>query len=169
MPGQFTGPFAARLNANSAIEVKEAERGDVLRPNRALIAPGGKHLRIRKRGADVVAGLLVGETVSGHMPSVDVMMKDVANLYRHRCLGVIMTGMGSDGADGCAAIRRNGGYVLGQDEATSDVYGMNKVAFTQGHVDEQFSLETLPQLLKSQCEHQFRALTGPPPARASSS
>ena len=81
-----------------------------------------------------------GAPVSGHMPSVDVMMKSVAEAFGDYCLGVIMTGMGRDGADGCGAIRAAGGYVLGQDEASSDVYGMNKVAYVEGNVDRQFAL-----------------------------
>ena len=86
------------------------------------------------------------------MPSVDVMMRCAAEIFGKRCLGVIMTGMGRDGADGCADIRAKGGYVLGQDEATSDVYGMNKVAFEEGHVDRQCSLRKLPAVLASSVE-----------------
>jgi two-component system chemotaxis response regulator CheB len=82
-----------------------------------------------------------GAAVSGHKPSVDVMMNSVAEAFGGRCLGVIMTGMGRDGADGCRAIRAAGGYTLGQDEATSDVYGMNKVAYVEGHIDRQFALD----------------------------
>ena len=79
--------------------------------------------------------------MSGHRPSIDVMMKSAAELFGRHCLGVIMTGMGHDGVEGCAAVRAAGGYVLGQDEASSDVYGMNRLAFLQGHVDRQFSLD----------------------------
>jgi hypothetical protein len=81
-----------------------------------------------------------GPPVSGHKPSVDVMMVSAAEIFGSGCLGVIMTGMGHDGAAGCGAIRAAGGYVLGQNEATSDVYGMNKVAFIEGNVDRQFGL-----------------------------
>lgn len=155
MPPAFTGPFARRLDTLSAIEVKEAEPGDVLRPNHAFVAPGGRHLRLQRRGAQVFLRVVDGEPVSGHRPSVDVMMTDAAATYGEQCLGVIMTGMGHDGADGCAAIRRRGGYVLGQDEATSDVYGMNKVAFAQGNVDRQFGLTHLPDLLVEQTRKRF--------------
>ena len=79
------------------------------------------------------------------------MMKDAAGIFGGKCLGLIMTGMGHDGAEGCGEIREAGGYVLGQDETTSDVYGMNKVAFTSGHVDKQFSLDDLPALIERQC------------------
>lgn len=140
MPPHFTATLAWRLNSLSSITVKEAASGDVLRPNHAYIAPGAKHLSLRQAGQEVMLRVFDGELVSGHKPSVDVMMHSAAEIYGSRCLGVIMTGMGRDGADGCRAIRAAGGYVLGQDEASSDVYGMNKVAWVEGHVDKQFGL-----------------------------
>jgi len=147
MPGQFTRAFAERLDACSALSIKEAETGDLVLPNHVLIAPGGKHLTLKKYGPNVKVIVCDGEPVSGHKPSIDVMMKSAAEIYGERCLGVIMTGMGSDGAEGCGAIRVRGGRVFGQDERTSDVYGMNKVALVRGHVDRQFALEDLPRLL----------------------
>ena len=123
------------------MEVKEAANGDVLAPNCAYVAPGGYHLELKKLGHEVRCKITDGDNVSGHKPSVDVMMKCAAAIFGDRCLGVIMTGMGRDGSDGCKAIRAAGGYVLGQDEATSDVYGMNKVAFVEGNVDRQFGLD----------------------------
>lgn len=143
MPALFTGPFANRLNSLSAIHVREAATGDVLRPNEAVIAPGGKHLSLRRSGGRVEVVIGDGDPVSGHKPSVDVMMRSAAELFGKSCLGVIMTGMGRDGADGCAAVRSAGGYVIGQDESTSDVYGMNKAAFVEGHVDLQVPLQQL--------------------------
>jgi two-component system chemotaxis response regulator CheB len=140
MPPQFTGPLAARLNSLSALTVREAADSDVLEPNCVLIAAGGKHLEIARRGSRVRTSTRDGEVVSGHRPSVDVMMVGAAEAFGPNCLGVIMTGMGRDGVHGCRAIRQAGGYVLGQDEASSDVYGMNKVAFVEGHVDQQFAL-----------------------------
>lgn len=140
MPPNFTKPLAWRLDSVGELEVREAVAGDLLRPNLVLIAPGGKHLEIRRLGKTGKVVIRDGESVSGHKPSVDVMMKSVAQAYSGKCLGIIMTGMGRDGADGCNAIRRAGGYVLGQDEASSDVYGMNKVAYVEGHVDSQFHL-----------------------------
>ena len=110
-----------------------------------------------------------GPVVSGHKPSVDVMMNSVAEAFGGGCLGVIMTGMGRDGADGCRAIRAAGGYVLGQDEATSDVYGMNKVAYVEGNVDRQFALDEAATVI-AQHVRRLRAASGPPfdsaPARA---
>jgi len=155
MPAQFTGPFAARLDAISQLTVKEAKTGDVMQPNHVLIAPGGKHLYLRRQGSRVIARVRDGDQVSGHKPSVNVMMHCATEIYQNRCLGIIMTGMGHDGAEGCGEIRSAGGYVLGQDELTSDVYGMNKVAFTQGHVDQQFSIDDLPLLVSQQCKNMF--------------
>ncbi|WP_233198779.1 MULTISPECIES: chemotaxis response regulator protein-glutamate methylesterase [Pirellulaceae] len=142
MPANFTEAFAGRLNSLSRVRVKEAETGDVLQPGHAYLAPGGKHLEVVRSGTQG-GKLLVrdGDFVSGHRPSVDVMMSSAVKVYKDRLLGVIMTGMGRDGSDGCGEIRAAGGYVLGQDEATSDVYGMNKVAFLEGNVDRQFSLD----------------------------
>jgi two-component system, chemotaxis family, protein-glutamate methylesterase/glutaminase len=140
MPPQFTGPLAVRLNSVSALSVREASQGDVLQPNEVLLAPGGKHLEIVRRGTIAKVIIRDGDVVSGHKPSVDVMMFSAARAFGPNCLGVIMTGMGRDGADGCRAIRKAGGFVCGQDESSSDVYGMNKVAFQEGNVDIQMSL-----------------------------
>lgn len=156
MPGQFTTPFAARLDSISQLTVREAQTGDVLEPNLVLVAPGGQHTQLRRQGSRVVVRVRSGEPVSGHKPSVDVMMQDAAEMFSDRCLGIIMTGMGHDGVAGCGAIRAAGGFVLGQDEASSDVYGMNKVAFTRGHVDRQFSLEDLHCVIPQQCKRMFR-------------
>lgn len=140
MPPHFTKPFAWRLNSLSKLEIKEAEDGDVLRPNHAYVAPGGLHVQLMRQGSMVKIRLRDEPLVSGHKPSVDVMMQSAAACFGPRCLGVIMTGMGRDGVDGCRLIRAAGGYVLGQDEATSDVYGMNRAAHMEGHVDRQFGL-----------------------------
>jgi two-component system, chemotaxis family, protein-glutamate methylesterase/glutaminase len=147
MPPSFTKPLAWRLDSLSELDIKEAAQGDILEPNRVLIAPGGKHLQLGRAGQTARAFIRDGDVVSGHKPSVDVMMKSAAEVFGGNCLGVIMTGMGHDGVEGCNAIRTVGGYVLGQDEATSDVYGMNKVAYIQGHVDRQFPLEQAAALI----------------------
>ena len=140
MPPQFTGPLAARLDSISALSVREAKHGDRVQPNCVLVAPGGKHLKLRRVGAQVSALVSRRPPVSGHKPSVDVMMTSAAEVFGPNCLGVIMTGMGHDGVEGCRAIRAAGGYVLGQDEASSDVYGMNRSAYIEGNVDRQFGL-----------------------------
>lgn len=141
MPAQFTKPFAWRLNSLSKLAIREAADGDVLEPNGVWIAPGGRHIELRRLGNKVRIHVLDTPPVSGHKPSADVLMRSAAAAFGSSCLGVIMTGMGRDGADGCRAIREAGGFVLGQDEATSDVYGMNKVAWVEGHVDRQFPLK----------------------------
>jgi two-component system chemotaxis response regulator CheB len=141
MPPSFTKPLAWRLDSLGELSIREASNGDLLEPNHVLIAPGGKHLLVRRAGGAVRAVVRHGAPVSGHMPSADVLMKSVAETFGKDCLGVIMTGMGRDGADGCGAIRASGGYVLGQDEGSSDVYGMNKVAYVEGNVDRQFALD----------------------------
>jgi two-component system, chemotaxis family, protein-glutamate methylesterase/glutaminase len=141
MPAQFTGPFAQRLDRVSELSVREAQTGDVLQPNQVFIAPGGKHLCMKERGSVVSIDIRDGEPVSSHKPSVDVMMDCAARIFGDRCLGVVMTGMGRDGSDGCRYIKEAGGYVLGQNQESSDVYGMNKVAYVEGHVHEQFALD----------------------------
>jgi two-component system, chemotaxis family, protein-glutamate methylesterase/glutaminase len=150
MPATFTGPLAERLNGLSEIHVREAADGVPLVPNQVLIAPGGKHLRVRRFGNLMWAEVFDAPPVRGHKPSIDVLMTSVADVYRRRCLGMIMTGMGRDGVAGCAAIRNAGGLVLGQDEQSSDVYGMNKVAQVEGHVDRQFALERAADELMSE-------------------
>ena len=147
MPGKFTTQFAWRLNSISELSIKEAETGDVLKPNHVLIAPGGHHLELHQSGRMVKARISDGDVVSGHKPSVDVMMTCAAKIYGERCMGVIMTGMGRDGSDGCGAIKDAGGYVIGQDQATSDVYGMNKVALVEGNLHKQFPLDEGPAQL----------------------
>lgn len=149
MPAHFTTSFAERLDSLSDLSIKEAETGDVLKPNHVLIAPGGKHLHLDKRGSLVKARIEEGDLVSGHRPSVDVMMGCAAEIFGDRCLGVIMTGMGRDGVEGCRQIRDHSGYVLGQDETTSDVYGMNKAAYVDGHVDRQFALQDAATVIRA--------------------
>ncbi len=155
MPPHFTKPLSWRLNSLSALSIKEAENDDLLQPNHVFIAPGGFHLELRKIGGQVKVKLSDGEPVRGHKPSVDVMMRSVAQIFRANCVGVIMTGMGRDGADGCRAIRAAGGYVFGQDEASSEVYGMNKVAFQEGSVNRQFSLDEGACLLMRYVREKF--------------
>ena len=156
MPAKFTESLAWRLDSLAALSIKEAADGDILRPNHVLIAPGEKHLQLRRLGRQTKAVIVDGSPVSGHKPSADVMMSCAAKIFGRGCLGVIMTGMGRDGANGCGAVRAAGGYVLGQDEASSDVYGMNKVAHVEGNVDRQFSLNegaaSITREIKRLCE-----------------
>jgi two-component system chemotaxis response regulator CheB len=163
MPPQFTAPLAWRLDSISALTILEATDGMVLRPDHVLIAPGGKHLRVIRCRDCIRAAVRDGPAISGHKPSVDALMTSAAEVFGDRCLGVIMTGMGRDGVAGCAAIHAEGGYVLGQDEASSDVYGMNRAAFVEGHVDRQFGLE---QAVAVMARHARALRDGPVRARA---
>jgi two-component system chemotaxis response regulator CheB len=155
MPPNFTKALSWRLNSLSPLTVKEAEHGDPLRPNHVYIAPGGIHMEVIRSGMGPQIVLRQGQPVSGHKPSVDVMMTSAARLFSPRILGVIMTGMGRDGVEGCRAIREAGGFVLGQDEASSDVYGMNKAALVQGYVDRQFHLSEAASVITAFVREQW--------------
>jgi two-component system chemotaxis response regulator CheB len=143
MPPGFTNEFAKSLDRICALEVKEAEEGDLIKPGRILIAQGNKHLLVERKALASMVHLTDDPLVSGHRPSADVLFESVAKAYSNHALGVIMTGMGRDGAEQLGAIYREGGMTLGQDEATAVVYGMPRVAFELGHVMEQVSLEKM--------------------------
>jgi two-component system chemotaxis response regulator CheB len=144
MPPGFTAEFAKSLDRICPLDVKEAAEGDILRPGQILIAQGAHHLEIEKKGiGETVAHITDTPPVSGHRPSADVLFASVAMPYQNRALGVIMTGMGSDGAKQLGTILREGGMTVGQDEATAVVYGMPRVAYELGHVQEQVPLEKM--------------------------
>jgi len=143
MPEQFTGAFAARLSEQCAIDVCEARNGDAVTVGRALIAPGNTHMVLRRTGASYHVELRSGPLVSGHRPSVDVLLRSVARYAGANSVGVIMTGMGHDGAAGLAAMREAGAATLGQDEATSVVFGMANEAAKLGAVREFAPLESI--------------------------
>jgi len=144
MPAGFTNEFAKSLDRICPLDVKEAEDGDEIRPGRILIAQGNKHLEVEKKGSDnAVARLSDSPQVSGHRPSADVLFASVAMAFTNHVLGVIMTGMGRDGAQHLGTIYREGGMTLGQDEASAVVYGMPRVAYELGHVMEQVSLNNM--------------------------
>lgn len=147
MPEGFTELFAARLNQICQIEVKEARDGDMILPGRALIAPGNTHLRVRKMPLGAVAVLSKSEPVSGHRPSADILFDSVAAEYGANSIGIIMTGMGSDGAEGVGRIKAAGGTTIAQDEESSVVFGMPKAAIERGYVDWIASLEEISGLI----------------------
>ncbi|MBM0490528.1 chemotaxis-specific protein-glutamate methyltransferase CheB [Aeromonas jandaei] len=147
MPGRFTASFAERLNGLSKIEVKEAATGDRLLPGVALIAPGGKHLLIQRSGTQYLAEVKEGPPVSRHCPSVDVLFRSVAVSAGHNALGVIMTGMGDDGARGMRELHDTGARTIAQDEASCVVFGMPKEAIAHGGIDEVMSLAQITQTL----------------------
>ena len=135
MPKEFTGQFAERLNRISRIYVKEAEDGDILLPGRAYIAPGDRHLTVRKSGTQVRIVLMDTEKVDGHRPSATVMFRSLAPVYGSRAVGVIMTGMGRDGVDGLRELRALGAPIIGQDQESCVVYSMPCIAAKEGVVD----------------------------------
>lgn len=137
MPEGFTRSMAERLNWESRITVKEAQDSEPIKQGKVLIAPGGFHLTVESQGKDgEVVKLQKGPKEHGVCPSADITMKSAARLYGKNCLGVILTGMGSDGVEGLRAIKQSGGHVLAQDQSTSIVYGMPKSAFDAGVVDK---------------------------------
>ena len=132
MPEHFTAAFARRLNGLCAVEVKEAEDGDVVCPGRALIAPGGRHMLLQRNGGRYTVAVKDGPLVSRHRPSVDVLFRSAAQCAGGNALGIIMTGMGDDGATGLLEMRRAGALTVAQDEETCVVFGMPKEAIERG-------------------------------------
>ncbi len=143
MPKGFTKTFADRLNEICLMNVKEAEHGDRILTGRVLIAPGDYHMKVKRSGGQYIVELNQDEKVSGHRPSVDVLFHSVAEYVGANAYGVILTGMGSDGAKGMKAMRDAGAKTIGQDQASSVVYGMPKVAFELGGVITQLPLEKI--------------------------
>jgi two-component system chemotaxis response regulator CheB len=144
MPPGFTQMFAERLNQLCPMEVREAKTGDRVLPGRVLIAPGGMHMRVKRSGGIYEVECREGEKVSGHCPSVDVLMHSVAEEAGANALGVMLTGMGSDGAEGMLAMRRKGARTVAQDERTCVVFGMPKVAFEKGGAERLLPLDAIP-------------------------
>lgn len=132
MPEKFTRAFASRLNGICRIAIKEAEEGDVVMPGRALIAPGNQHMVIHRTGSRYTVNILSGPHVSRHRPSVDVLFRSAAQASGHNAMGIILTGMGDDGARGLLEMKEAGAHTVAQDEATSVVFGMPKEAIQRG-------------------------------------
>lgn len=149
IPAGFSNMFAERLNMSTRFDVREAKQGDVVKSGQVLIAPGGKHIRVKKRDAEYVIECFAGDKISGHCPSADLLFESVATSVGSAALGVILTGMGYDGARGLLALRRKGGKTIGQDEESSIVYGMPKVAFEVGAVQLQTSLSKMSEQIVS--------------------
>ena len=147
IPPVFSRMFAERLNDTTAFEVKEACTGDYLDKGKVLIAPGDQHMRIRKIGDRYKVECFNGERVNGHCPSVDVLFDSVAKMAGSNAVGIILTGMGYDGAKGLLAMKRMGARTIGQDEKSAIVYGMPKVAYNIGAVEQQASIDDIPYLL----------------------
>ncbi|MDR0248585.1 MAG: chemotaxis response regulator protein-glutamate methylesterase [Oscillospiraceae bacterium] len=149
MPPEFTRMYAENLDKDCAMNVREAKDGDVIQRGVALIAPGGsRHLEVVRRAADYGVRLYEGEKVNGHCPSVDVLFHSVAKVIRkNEAVGVILTGMGADGAKGLLAMRQKGCFTVGQDEKTCVVYGMPKEAYELGAVTRQEPLGNIASVL----------------------
>lgn len=149
MPPVFTAMYAKRLNSSCLIEVKEAQTGDNVVPGRALLAPGGMHMRVDRKAGKYIVECFKGDNVNGHCPSVDVLFNSVADKAGAAGIGVILTGMGYDGAKGLLRMKQAGAVTLGQDQQSSIVYGMPKVAYEIGAVDRQAPLGNISRLICS--------------------
>ena len=155
MPPLFTRMLAQRLDSNCPLSITEAAEGDLVERGRVLIAPGGRHLEVQTKGATVVAHLTDAPPENFCRPSVDVLFRSVATVFRNRTLGVVLTGMGRDGAQGATSIRTLGGEMFAQDEASSVVWGMPGAVVTAGQADQvvpldQMARQILAALLRNQ-------------------
>jgi two-component system chemotaxis response regulator CheB len=147
MPEGFTAAFAQRLNALARVEVKEAAYGDVIQPGRVLISPGNRHTLVRRCGSRLYVQTTNGPLVSRHRPSIDVLFRSVAQAAGASATGVILTGMGDDGAEGLAEMRDAGAHTIAQDETTSVVFGMPKEAIARGAVEQVLPLPRIAEAI----------------------
>ena len=147
MPPGFTAMYAERLTRICKLEVKEAQHGDKVRPGLILLAPGGLQMRIVRMGAGYSVSCTNEDKVSGHRPSVDVLFTSVASIAKNRAIGVILTGMGADGAAGMLRMRKAGAFTIGQDRDSCVVYGMPMEAYKIGAVCQQAALSNIPQVV----------------------
>jgi two-component system chemotaxis response regulator CheB len=148
MPETFTAAFAERLNSLCQIDVREAKTGDRIGQGQALVAPGGRHLLLKRDGTQYCVEVVEGPLVNRHRPSVDVLFRSVAKCAGRNALGIIMTGMGDDGAVGLLEMRKAGAKTIGQNEATCVVYGMPKEAMKRGGTEREVPLSAIaPEIL----------------------
>ena len=151
MPEGFTDMFARRLNECCAIEVKEAQSGDLLLAGRALICPGNRHMKVRRMPMGDMVVLSDEGRVNGHRPSVEVLFRSLAQEYGPQGVAVIMTGMGEDGADALGVVKGAGGVTIAQSEDSCVVYGMPRAAIERGHATRVVSLDAMANTLQAQC------------------
>jgi two-component system, chemotaxis family, protein-glutamate methylesterase/glutaminase len=149
IPPVFSKMLSDRLNTSTPFQVKEAKTGDYIEKGKVFIAPGDRHMKIKRVGDRYRLECFEGEKVNGHCPSVDILFESVAKEAGSNAIGVILTGMGYDGAKGLLSMRKNGAKTIGQDEKTSVVYGMPKVAFNIGAVEKQISLDKIANTIYS--------------------
>jgi len=151
MPDGFTDMFARRLDEQSALRVKEAQSGDLLQPGRVLICPGSRHMKVKRLPMGDVVVLTDDPRVNGHRPSADVLLRSVAEEFHSHAVGVLMTGMGDDGAEGMGAIKKEGGVTLAQSEDSCVVYGMPKAAIERGYALRVVGLDVMGATLQALC------------------
>ena len=151
MPDGFTDMFARRLDELSPLRVKEAQSGDLLQPGRVLICPGSRHMKVKRLPMGDIAVLTDDARVNGHRPSVDVLLRSVAEEFRAQAVGVLMTGMGDDGAEGLGAIKKEGGMTIAQSEESCVVYGMPKAAIERGYAIRAVALDVMASTLQAIC------------------
>ncbi|MTI76136.1 MAG: chemotaxis-specific protein-glutamate methyltransferase CheB [Marinobacter sp.] len=152
MPASFTPAFAERLNKLCRIEVRQAEDGEVLRPGLALLAPGGKQMMVENRGGQPRIRILPGDERLNYKPCVDVTFGSLARSFPGKTLGVILTGMGSDGKEGCRMMKQSGSDIWSQDEESSVIYGMPMAVAKAGLTDDVLSLDEIgPRLAEGVC------------------
>lgn len=151
MPGKFTTTFADRLNQRCQIEVREARNGDRVLPGQALIAPGGMHMMLKRTSTQFTVEVADGPLVNRHKPSVDLLFRSAAKYAGKNALGIIMTGMGDDGAVGMKEMHQAGARTIAQNEATCVVFGMPKEAIRLGGVDQVLSITDIPNAISAYC------------------
>jgi two-component system, chemotaxis family, protein-glutamate methylesterase/glutaminase len=160
MPPRFTAAFANRLNNECPMTIHEAEQDQPVERGHVYIAPGAYHLELNRRNGRFYCLLHDGPPVSGHRPSVDVLFRSVARIAGPIAIGVILTGMGRDGAEGMLELRRAQAITLGQDEESALIYGMPRVAFERGAVMRQCSLTQIPDAILAVCRAPAQAMAG---------
>jgi two-component system chemotaxis response regulator CheB len=152
IPAQFSRAFANRLNGTCRLSVKEAEDGDIVRPGVALVAPGDFHMVVKKRPGGYCVNVKTGPKVCYQRPSVDVLFLSVAETAGPHAVGVLLTGMGADGAKGLLRMRQAGAHTIAQDEATCVVYGMPREAVALGAAEQVLSLDRIPAaMISAEC------------------
>jgi two-component system, chemotaxis family, protein-glutamate methylesterase/glutaminase len=151
MPEGFTDMFARRLDEVCALRVKEAQSGDLLEAGRVLICPGSRHMKVKRLPLGDIAVLGDEPRVNGHRPSVDVLMRSVAEEFKAQAVGVLMTGMGDDGAEGLGAVKNAGGMTIAQSEDSCVVYGMPKAAIERGYAARVVALDVMASTLQTIC------------------
>ena len=151
MPDGFTDMFARRLDEVCPLRVKEAQSGDVLQPGRVLICPGNRHMKVKRLPLGDIVVLGDEARVNGHRPSADVLLRSAAEEFKAQAVGVLMTGMGDDGAEGLGAVKREGGMTIAQSEESCVVYGMPKAAIERGYAIRVVGLDVMASTLQAIC------------------